>query len=55
MSRRLLLVDVLKEVRRALRVLRRVEAYLVQQERHATRTAQKNAERERDREYARLP
>ena len=41
MSRRITSLDVLGEVRRAMRILRRVERYLVQQERAARRAGEK--------------
>jgi hypothetical protein len=53
MSRRQLQIDVLGEVRRAMRILRRVEKYLVQQEREAKRTGKKRqAKFEHDRDVA---
>lgn len=53
MSRRIMVLDVLGEVRRAMRILRRVERYMVQEER-ATKRAEKNrVEREQLRELAR--
>jgi hypothetical protein len=41
MSRRIASLDVLGEVRRSMRILRRVERYLVQQERAAKRAGEK--------------
>lgn len=46
--RRIAHLDVLGEVRRAMRILRRVERYLTQQERAADRTAKARAQREQD-------
>ena len=49
MSRRKIAsLDVLGEVRRAMRVLRRVERYLTQQERAADRAAKARRQREQD-------
>lgn len=45
MSRRIAALDVLGEVRRAMRILRRVERYLVQQERAAKRAGEKRKAR----------
>ncbi len=50
--RRVVALDVLNEVRRAMRVLRRVEKYLLQEERHQRRTQQREAERAELRELA---
>lgn len=41
MSRRITSLDVLGEVRRAMRILRRVERYMTQQERAAKRAGEK--------------
>ena len=41
MTRRIAHLDVLGETRRALRILRRIERYLVQQERAAKRAGEK--------------
>jgi len=41
MSRRIASLDVLGEARRAMRIMRRVERYLVQQERAARRAGEK--------------
>lgn len=46
MSRRINALDVLGETRRAMRILRRVERYLVQQERDAKRQSEKRKQRE---------
>ena len=46
MSRRIAHLDVLGEVRRAMRILRRVERYIVQQERAEKRAAEKKVQRE---------
>lgn len=46
MGRRILHLDVLGEVRRAQRILRRVEKYLTQKERDAKRAGVKRVERE---------
>lgn len=43
MTKRITALDVLGEVRRAMRILRRVERYLVQQERAAKRSGEKRA------------
>lgn len=51
--RRALVVDVLGEIRRAQRALRRCEQFLAQQERHARRLAERERKEANERERAR--